>query len=71
MVVDKSISNTTTGIPIISLNFYERIREISVDNPASQHFLENPCSRVVLSRASDICSNFSKAFLETMSPLSG
>ena len=55
MIVDESISNTITVIPIIILNFYERIHEISVDNHASQHFLEKHPVLVV-------CSNFSKAW---------
>jgi len=35
MVVDESIRITKTEIPIIILNFLERIRAISGDNPAN------------------------------------
>ena len=42
MAVDKSISITKSTIQIIFLNFFERIHEISSDNPSSQHLLKDP-----------------------------
>jgi len=52
---------TKSTIQIIILNFFERILEISGDNPASQHLLKDPllqgfslpCCRVLLQLSKD------------------